>query len=182
MGNQLFLATYARNGLARAQPPHLDVVADGRTGVVAIESKCTECMAVKDAKFSGRYATDIKDARVFGPWFAEMKRLMADGGSSYRHLDAAQLIKHALGLAYKSEATPVTLVYLYLEPIDGESEPAIRKHRAEFGAFAERVAGGHPSFETMSYSTLWASWLEQGDAELKAHAGNLKARYEVSVS
>ena len=168
-------------GLARAQPPHLDVVADGPSGLVAIESKCTECMGVKDAKFSGRYATDITDVRCRGPWFAEMLRLMA-GGSSYRHLDAAQLVKHALGLAYKTEGRPVTLVYLYLEPINGEAEPAIRQHRDELAAFAARVAGGHPTFEAMSYSRLWASWQEQGDADLQEHVGNLKARYEVAVT
>jgi len=41
-------------GLASAQPPHLDVVVEGAGGVLGIESKCTEYLAPKAAKFSER--------------------------------------------------------------------------------------------------------------------------------
>jgi hypothetical protein len=66
-------------GLARAQPPHLDVVAEATSGLLAIESKCTEYLSPKVAKFSERYETGIMDERASGKWFAEMFRLKATG-------------------------------------------------------------------------------------------------------
>ncbi|MCU0946696.1 MAG: hypothetical protein MUF47_00375 [Porphyrobacter sp.] len=49
-----------------------------------------------------------------------MRDLLRAEPRRYKHLDAAQLVKHALGLATegnRSGLSPV-LVYLYAEPID----------------------------------------------------------------
>jgi hypothetical protein len=167
-------------GLARAQPPHLDVLATAPSGrLVAIESKCTEYLSPKVAKFSERYKTDITDERASGPWFAEMLRLMAAGGVGYRFLDASQLIKHAFGLANQRHSEMVTLVYLYWEPLDAGLSPLFAEHRAEIAAFTERVAGGNPSLESMSYAELWETWVASGSANLLAHVQHLRSRYEV---
>jgi len=100
-------------GLARAQPPHLDVVAREATGLVAIESKCTEYLSPKIPQFSERYTTEIQDERTDGPWYLEMLRLKAIGRVGYRSLDAAQLIKQALELSHQAKGEKRSLVYLY---------------------------------------------------------------------
>ena len=159
-------------------PPHLDVVLRGPEELVAVESKCLEYLTPKPARFSERYATEIVDERASGPWFAEMKRLMQPGAAGYRWLDAAQLIKHALGLAFQP-TRPVTLVYLFWEPMDAGLSPLFAEHRREIDAFAERVAGDMPRFEALSYPELWESWVSSGDPRLAAHVAVLRARYEV---
>jgi hypothetical protein len=73
----------------------------------------------------------------------------------------------------------VTLVYLYWEPLDAGLSPFFAQHRAEIAAFSGRVAGGHPTFETMSYAELWDEWATSGDERLTAHVAALRSRYEV---
>lgn len=164
-------------GLPRAQPPHLDVVTSGPRGLVAIESKCLEYLSSKQPKFSDRYETGISDERATGPWYAEMMRLRSKNGASYRWLDAAQLIKHAFGVARAKPNS--TLVYLFWEPLDAGLSPLFAEHRAEIAAFSDRVGGGSPRFEAMSYLELWEEWAESDDSALRSHAAALRARYEV---
>ncbi len=164
-------------GLPRAQPPHLDVIASGDDELVAVESKCLEYLTPKQPLFSDRYETGIADERAEGPWYAEMMRLRRESGPTYRWLDAAQLIKHAFGLA-RARADS-TLIYLFWEPLDAGLSPLFAEHRAEISAFVERVAGGSPRFEAMSYLELWDQWAAADYAALCAHAGALRARYEV---
>ena len=165
-------------GLARAQPRHLDVVASGPAAHVAIESRCLEYLTRRKPTFSGRFRTEITDERANGPWYAEMLRLVAGEGLGYRWLDAAQLIKHAFGLAHQADR-PVTLVYLFWEPMDAELSPLFAKHRKEIAEFAERIAGGTPRFEALSYYELWDAWANSDDSRLVAHVAALRARYEV---
>jgi hypothetical protein len=94
-------------------PPHLDVIGQGPSGLVAIESKCTEYLTPKPARFSERYETAITDESASGPWYGEMFRLKGAEDVGYRFLDAAQLIKHAFGLAHhKDGRATTTVVYL----------------------------------------------------------------------
>ena len=165
-------------GLARAQPPHLDVAASGPGALVVIESKCLEYLTPKRPAFSDRYRTEITDERADGPWYAEMLRLVAAEGPGYRWLDAAQLIKRAFGLAHQSDR-PVTLVYLFWEPMDAGLSPLFAKHRQEIAEFAERIAGGAPRFEALSYYELWDAWANSDDPRLAAHVAALRACYEV---
>jgi hypothetical protein len=165
-------------GLPRAQPPHLDVVLSGAEGLVGIESKCLEYLTPKMPKFSDRYQTGIVDERATGSWYAEMLAI-ADGKRRYRFLDVAQLIKHAFGLANGTADQPVTLVYVYWEPMDAGLSPLFGKHRQEIAEFAERIAGGHPRFEALSYPELWEQWAGSPDEVLQDHISALRARYEV---
>ena len=167
-------------GLPRAEPPHLDVVARGSNGLVAVESKCTEYLSPKVPIFSDRYQTEIIDSRTSGPWFAEMVRLKLLSGSGYRLLDVAQLIKHAFGLARNPHNGPVELVYLYWEPTDAELSPIFAEHRAEISELKTRVSGGYPSFSSMSYSELWDVWSIGADIGLLQHVENLRRRYQVA--
>ena len=165
-------------GLSRAQPPNLDLLAMGPDGLVALESKCTEYLSPKVAKFSDRYKDCITDRHPEGqPWFNEMLRLMDARGVGYQFLDAAQLVKHALGLIHRGEKS--TLVYLYWEPIDHPQSEIFRKHREEADEFGKRVAGANPSFEAMTYAELWDAWDKSGHHELATHVRNLRSRYEV---
>ncbi len=168
-------------GLRGGRAPNLDLVAEADTHVVAVESKCTEYLGAKAAKFSPAYAAQIKDERRESAWFAEMLDLDA-GIVSYRFLDAAQLVKHAFGVARCFRETSATLLYLYWEPANAAALPAFEAHREEIARLGERVAGAFPRFEALSYPALWKSWeTSRCPPWLKDHLLALRARYLVSI-
>lgn len=117
-------------GLRRGTPPNLDVLVSGESGVVGIESKLTEYLTSHRARFSPAYAEQIQDGRREQGYFREMLRLIEEP-VSYVWLDAAQLIKHAFGLARTKSERPATLLYLYWEPANPSASPVFAEHRRE---------------------------------------------------
>lgn len=171
------------NGLRRGTPPNLDLVAEGERSIVAIESKCLEYLTSKPAAFSPAYDTEIIDDRRGTRWFAEMGRLLQEP-RTYRWLDAAQLVKHAYGLmrAFSDHSAPVTLLYLYWEPMNPGVSPIFAEHRDEIDRFARAVAEERLSFAAMSYPELWADWATAATPPwLHAHVERLRGRYGVAV-
>jgi len=161
-------------------PAHLDVLLTDAHGVLAIESKCTEYLSHKPAKFARSYRERITDDRRASVWFRELERL-SDEPNAYRRLDAAQLVKHALGLGFTYPDCAVTLLYLYWEPENGEAFSEIALHRSEIVDFAGRVAGDRIAFASLSYLDLWREWSTSGVAWLEAHATQLARRYRVAA-
>jgi hypothetical protein len=168
-------------GLRGGRAPNLDDVLSSPTGVIGVESKLTEYLTRHRAAFSPAYAEQIRDARREQGYFREMLRL-TDVPDGYLWLDAAQLIKHAFGLARTFQDRPVTLLYLYWEPTNPDVSPVFAAHRQEITAFAERVVGSTPEFRAMSYPELWRSWAAAGPSEwLAQHIDSLRNRYEVTL-
>jgi hypothetical protein len=133
------------------------------------------------AEFSPAYETEIIDQRRDTAWFEESRRL-ARQPRTYRWLDAAQLIKHAFGLAYTFPGRPITLLYLFWEPLNSEDHPIFAEHRTEVAQFGACILGGGPDFAAMSYTALWAAWdSDDAPAWLPAHVRRLRTRYLVSL-
>jgi hypothetical protein len=133
------------------------------------------------AEFRPAYAERIHDERRSGPWFAEMMRLTADQ-TSYAWLDAAQLIKHAFGLARTFHGRRAILLYLFWEPTNAPSFSVFDEHRGEISNFSGRVLGGFPEFRAMSYRELWSNWeSDQPPDWLRAHLQRVRARYEIAI-
>ncbi len=99
------------HGLDGRAPPTLDVLATGSRSVVAIESKCTEMLRPKTAGFSPRY--DALADRLCEPRWRDVYSALQDNVALYRHLDAAQLVKHYLGLRNTFPGRNVILLYLF---------------------------------------------------------------------
>ena len=168
-------------GLRGGRAPNLDVLLTGPGGVVGVESKLTEFLIPHRAAFSPAYGEQIRDARSEQGYFREMLRLM-DAPDAYVWLDAAQLIKHAFGLARTHGDRPVTLLYLFWEPANPEASPEFAAHRSEIAEFAERVSGATPVFRALSYPELWRAWRDAGPLEwLDGHLVAMKDRYEVMI-
>jgi hypothetical protein len=159
-------------------PPNLDVLLEDPARVLAIESKCLEYLTPKKANFSSSYFSGIQDERRSTSWFSEMTRLR-DTPDAYLCLDAAQLIKHALGLSHSFPGREISLLYLWWEPANAADFLVFSRHRDEVHDFAGRVAGSHIRFEWTAYKGLWDQWLaEDGDKE---HVANLRNRYLVEL-
>ena len=169
-------------GLRGGRAPNLDVVLSGAGGVVGIESKLTEHLSAHEAEFSPAYEEQIRDSRRDQGYFREMLRLR-DNPDHYTWLDAAQLIKHAFGLARTFTERPVTLLYLFWEPVNPDAGPEFAAHREEIEEFKARMAGSSPAFEAMSYPELWQFWRDKASTPvwLHEHLDSLQGRYLVRI-
>jgi hypothetical protein len=133
------------------------------------------------AEFAPAYKAEITDGRRGTAWFREMLQLLEEP-HSYRWLDAAQLVKHAFGLAYTFPNRPVTLLYLFWESSNPEAYPFFAEHRVEVKRFTSSVIGSGPEFVAMSYPELWRLLDTQTEPKwLPAHGARLKARYGVAA-
>ena len=177
--NQLEFEKKCPTGIRR-NPPHLDVLLSGANNIIGIESKLTEYLRKHRARFSSSYCEEICDERREQKYFTEMCRLI-DEPDSYVWLDAAQLIKHAFGLAHTFRNKSVTLLYLYWEPLNPECSSIFGEHRKEISDFAQRVEGSKPNFEAMSYCELWNQWAITAPEWFLRHLDDLISRYLVSI-
>ena len=156
-------------------PPTSDVVlrfASGRA--VAIESKFGEWLARRasnrtdlKAKYFAGGKTVWRDVGL--PRCQQLADDLRAGRARFKHLHAAQLLKHALGLARESRAHE--LRYLYYEWPSG---PAAA-HRAEIERFAEQV-GAEIRFSASTYQELYRALAADARVE-RAYLDYLRARY-----
>jgi hypothetical protein len=162
----------------RGTAPHLDVIAEGPQGIVAVESKCLEYLTPKAADFADAY-DGIIDARSWSRWFDPVRTR----DPRVRHLDVAQLVKHYLGLSREFPDRSLTLLYLYWEPRNWQSVPECVAHRADIDAFAAIVSDDPFRFASESYPTLWSTWEQQPECPdwLMTHVARLRQRYDVSL-
>ncbi|MEA2278750.1 MAG: hypothetical protein QOC78_3710 [Solirubrobacteraceae bacterium] len=182
LGEQTFsgetrLEVECASGL-RGTPPTLDCLVRG-AAVLAVESKCTEAFTAHQADFRPAYRQAM--ASVHPSWRSEYERLLEDP-RRYRYLDAAQLLKHYLGLRRLFADQPVTLAYLYWEPANASEVAPCAVHRAEVAEFARRVADPRLTFVAMPYRELWDDWAQADcPAWLRNHVAALRRRYDVEV-
>lgn len=157
-------------------PPTLDFVVEAKQ-ILAVESKCIEPFSDHPANFKRAYA-DVAD-RMHPSWRSEYERLL-DNPHRYRHLDAAQLIKHYLGLKSEFPDRSIVLTYLYWEPLNASELAPCRIHQAEIEAFAGGLGDPQVQFKPISYPELWRRWERRPG--LAKHVKALRRRYEVNVS
>ena len=175
------------NGLRTRILPHLDFLAETSTSVVGIESKFAEPFGfVKPATFSSQYrrlfyGEGRRPAVAEAPWKA-VYDLLLNQPSAYLHLDAAQLVKHYLGLKNTYPTKKRFLLYLYWEPSNAKDFEAFAAHRAEVTDFAERVSGCDTHLVGLPYRTLWTDWERSSPwPGMHAHLARLRARYDVAI-
>ncbi len=155
--------------------PWLDAGILTESHLIGVESKRFEPFRDrKAADLSPAYDREEAWGSGMAPWQAMRDSLRAQP-MKFRHLDAAQLVKHALGL--KAEARrhskAAQLVYLYAEPRERNgtaiSPEAHGRHRDEIAGFAAAVQGADVGFAACSYREWLAGWT----GEVAGHANRL---------
>lgn len=157
--------------------PWLDAAVETPSSLIGIESKRFEPFRDrKNAKLSDAYWRDVWGEGM-QEWCAMRDRLRANP-SSYKHLDAAQLVKHAFGLSTEANRMGKNgaLLYLYAEPRSGRviKREAFSKHREEIAEFSHAVFGSHLRFASCS----WREWLSRGDQRAQGHAKRVLERFD----
>lgn len=158
-------------------PPNLDLVVAGTDVVIGVESKFLEILAPKPAKFADSYTRENLP-QMEPSWWYLMNALKA-GPDQY--LDAAQLVRHYLGLRNQPEyqGKKIVLLYVFWEPENWRDFPEYRRHRDELAAFQEQVEDSAVSFVWTTYPELWNQWTELG--LYPGHVEELRRRYGLSI-
>jgi hypothetical protein len=144
--------------------PWLDAEITTATTLVGVESKRYEPFRPgKAAEFSEAF-----DRRDWGAGMARytgLRKALAAGQLTYRHLDAAQLVKHAYGLKTQAVKRGLggVLVYLHAAPaLWASGKPvdpkAISRHATEIADFAARVKGDDVTFVPLRWGELLNQW------------------------
>jgi hypothetical protein len=152
--------------------PNLDAALAAGAGVVGVESKLTEHLApARPRPWRPAYLRPAMAAELRGGW-AELFAELVDGSWVPRHLDAGQLVRHALSLRGRHD-----LVLAYWEPADGDDLPEVLAHRAEVRRVLARVGDAPPRLHAAPWTRIWDAW----QAARPAHVAALRERYDVAV-
>jgi restriction endonuclease-like protein len=158
------------------EPPTADVFLETESGhAVAIESKFSEWLVPRPRNktiFKAKYFP--RGARVWERIGLQRCQALAEalqsGAQRFRHLHAAQLLKHALGLA-RTRRGAFTLCYLYYDWPTRESD----EHRADVERFATAV-GAEVPFRALTYQTLFGAVGADGAVD-RGYLDYLRDRY-----
>ena len=165
----------------RGHHPWLDAAVFDERCIIGIESKRYEPFRDKRmVAFSDTY--ERQDWGAAMEPFVQAKSQMKLGQLKFQFLDAAQLVKHAFGLATEArrvDRTP-TLFYLFAEPAERNGrridDAAKHAHRDEIAAFAKVVDGAAVSFLAASYREWIEGWIGAPD-EVQRHGQALLERF-----
>ena len=167
----------------KGRKPNLDFVVGGLKAVVAVESKFLEIIRpVKPVEFRRSYGSVIRTNAE--PAWKGIYEALLDDPMKFIHLDAAQLVKHYLGIrnTFRDCQADKVLVYLFWEPTNAEDISEFREHRREVTSFSRVVEASDVRFIALSYSELWRYWSKTSSwPGTIAHIEVLKQRYELSI-
>ena len=169
--------------------PCLDVLINAGVHLIGVESKRYEPFRPKAAVIlSDAYWRPVWGDKMAG--YQRVRDKLRAGTLRFRHLDAAQLVKHAFGLrssaSHRALAEPLvpSLVYLYAEPSKWPDGRMIRNgdretHAVEVEQFASLVDGDEVKFASMSYKQLLEQWDASPSIDVRAHSLAVRNNYDV---
>ena len=170
------LEVQCKTGLG-GTPPNLDVLLQSPDTVIGIESKLLEPLTPTKPHFSPSYSRDRLP--LCEELWGNLLEQVRDWPPA--HLDAAQLVKHYLGLRKQfSTGKKVFLVYLFWKPLNAASIGEYARHAEDLAKFQNAVSKSSAvQFIPVDYLQLWDSWSE--DPDLAEHASLLRQRYCVEI-
>lgn len=162
----------------RGTPPLLDLLAANGEDLMAVTARGPEYLGLKRARLAPAYAA-IRLPASMAAWQALLDELREAPGR-FRHVDAAGLVKHAIGLARTFPGHRMTLLYLYWEPSSAD-DIAFFRHRAELAELAKAMERAAVRLAALSFDHLWTSWADAATAPwLRDMVAELRARYAVA--
>lgn len=165
----------------RGTPPLLDLIAGTETTIVAVTARCADYLMTKPRKLASAYDR-IRPTSGLAPWLLLLAQLREDP-ARFKYVDAAALLKHAVGLGQTFPNRPVKLAYLYWEPMDAGRYAAFAEHRRELAELAETVSSSPVRLFAQSFNELWAEWQDLHEPPwLRGIVARLSERYSVAIA
>lgn len=153
--------------------PNLDVALAAGSALVGIESKLTEHLTPRRPRpWKPAYQRPAMVRELREGWATLFADLL-EGRWAPRHLDAGQLVRHALSLRGAHD-----LVLVFWEPANGDELPEVLAHRAEVARALESVGDALPRLHAMSWSRVLDGW----ESSMPDHVAALRERYDVAVA
>ena len=158
-------------------PPNLDIALRHESGlVVGVESKFTEWLTPKSPRkehFKAKYFSHGTElwTSVGLPRAQALASALRNGEASFRYLDAAQLLKHALGLATGHRGL-FSLYYLFYDVAGHES--SIHQQEVER---LEHEIGQDVAFHWCTYQEVFRRLAQAVEPKHGAYVGYLRQRY-----
>ncbi len=168
-----------RTGLGRV-PPNIDVVLYGRDGAVfAIEGKFVEPYRPSKAKnyLKPKYFTDpagFWQSRGL-PGCQAVAENLRDSKVVFQFLDAAQLLKHMLGLGTNCETWRLCYLWFSLDGTEAQS------HAQEIRRFSDLLGSDAARFTSCSYQALFNTLAQMIGGEHRNYVDYLRGRYFVDT-
>ena len=159
----------------KGTPPNLDLLAESETDVVGVESKFLEYLTPKKPHFADSYKKENLP-QTEDCWLNLIEELKK---SKPQNLDAAQLVKHYLGLRKQYPNKNITLLYLFWEPENWQNFEVFKQHRNEIDALADKIKDSEVTFVALSYLEFWDVWKKKG--LLVKHVEKLQKRYDLRI-
>jgi len=132
-------------------PPNMDVVIEGFQSLTyAVESKFTEPYSSRKHKGIKQIYIDNTSFWNGLPNLYELAKGICPNNNKFQYLDAAQLIKHILGLKKKHNKASFRLLYLWYDVIGKDGF----EHRKEIEQFAEIAKKDNVKFSHISYQEV----------------------------
>ena len=158
-------------------PPNLDAFLDNDHLLVAVESKFLEYLTPKKGFFSASYTRDNLPQSEGACWYL-IDRIKEQ---PKQHLDAAQLVKHYIGLRNLPLARDkeIVLLYLFWEPENWKNFEVFHRHRGEISDFASYFDELSVKFICQSYPELWDEWEQH--YKNTSHVSELWERYYLTI-
>ena len=166
----------------------LDCLVRTPSAFIGVESKRFEPFRYKrKPEFSKVYWRPVWGGRMRG--YESIRDELRGEPGCYRHLIAAQLVKHAFALRTavhnrpECRALAPILYYVYAEPNSWPKsgapvdEEAKGRHRQEIERFASAVACDEVAFVSCSWRKLLETWAGHQHSRIRAHAAAVAARF-----
>jgi len=157
--------------------PNLDVVIynddQSRIKAYGIESKFSEAYSARQHPGLASKYLDLADLWEGIPATRTLAKMISPMDTTFRHLHAAQLIKHVLGLKQRYSAHGFRLLYLWYDVLGEEGTV----HRKEIEKFTELIASDGISFTSMSHQELIVRLSKQTRDKHTEYVDYISARY-----
>jgi hypothetical protein len=155
--------------------PWLDAVVQTPRMLIGVESKRFEPFRdKKTVSLSAAYDRPVWGSNMRR--YEDMRDKLRSGATQFRHLDAAQLVKHAFGLVTEARRRnrKAVLYYMFAEPAarDGKAIPEsdFARHRQEVVDFASAVDGDEVRFHAGSYRQWISTWPQDDEIQANGRA------------
>jgi hypothetical protein len=157
------------------------MLAAGSGSLVAVSSVGLGYLRTKPSPLPAPYRR-LATEEPIRPWGNVAERL-AQGDLAFRFIDAAALVRFAVGMWRNFPAHRTCLLYLFLEPVDAKGYALFERHREELAILAELVGKASVRFAWSSFGELWDSWGELDSPPwLRELVAELRSRYAVALA
>jgi len=154
-------------------PPNIDIVIkDFQSLVYAIEAKFTEPYNSRKHKGIGQKYIDNSSFWNGLSNLYELAKEICPDNNKFHYLDAAQLIKHILGLK-KNHKNGFRLLYLWYDVIGQDGA----KHRKEIEQFAEIAKKDNIKFSHITYQEVITKLIQEFYVGNEEYCNRLTDRY-----